>query len=296
MGSIDPVRIDKYLALHFAPLFSRSYFSYLISEGLVLLNGVPVKKRALVSSGDTIEVAFADTPESELVPEPIPLDILYEDDDILVLNKQSNLVVHPAPGNYTGTLVNGLIHHVKTLQPEAGNLRPGIVHRLDKDTTGVMITAKHPEAQRRLIQMFSDRSVKKEYLAITYQKPIEGTLKTLIGRDPKDRKKMAVVESGGKDAITHFSLLEEKPPLCLVHALLETGRTHQIRVHLKHLKAPILGDAVYGSPSQNKKFHAERPYLHSFRLQIKHPMSLQSLSFEAPLPEDMKHAAFVAAR
>lgn len=282
------MRVDKFLALQFAPHFSRSYFSYLLDEGLVLLNGSPVKKRALVKSGDRIEIAFAESPESELLPEPIALDILYEDEDIIVINKQAGLVVHPAPGNWSGTLVNGLLHHVKTLHPEEGNLRPGIVHRLDKDTTGVMIAAKHQEAQRRLIHMFSKRETKKEYLAITTQKPREGRLTTLIGRDPKDRKRMAVVETGGKEAITGFTVKEEKPPLYLVHANLETGRTHQIRVHLKHLKAPILGDPVYGSDALNKRFKALRPYLHAWKLHIKHPMSLESHLFEAPIPEDMR--------
>src|SRR5690606_2848132 len=156
---------------------------------------------------------------------------------------------------------------------------------------GVMIAAKHNEAQRRLIAMFSNRETKKEYLAVTTQKPKEGLLTTLIGRDPKDRKRMAVVEEGGKEAITSFTVKEEKAPLYLVHADLKTGRTHQIRVHLKHLKAPILGDPLYGNAAQNKRFKAERPYLHAWKLHIKHPMSLKSHLFEAPLPEDM-HCGF----
>lgn len=283
----EPVRIDKYLAAFFAPHFSRTYFSYLIEEGLVLLNGAPVKKRMLVQTGDTVEIAFAETPESELIPEAIPLNVLYEDSDIIVINKAAGMVVHPAPGNWSGTLVNALLHHVKTLKPEAGSLRPGIVHRLDKDTTGVLIAAKHPEAQRRLIQAFSGREVKKEYLAITTQKPAEGRLETRIGRDPKNRQQMAVLPEGGKEAISHVKVLAASGPLFGVEVLLETGRTHQIRVHLKHLKAPILGDPIYGSPSQNKKFGAERPYLHAWRLHLKHPMTQKPMIFEAPIPQDM---------
>lgn len=283
----DPVRIDKYLANFFSPHFSRTYFSYLIEEGLVLLNGVPVKKRILVQTGDTVEIAFAETPESELIPEAIPLNILYEDDDIIVINKAAGMVVHPAPGNWSGTLVNALLHHVKTLKPEAGSLRPGIVHRLDKDTTGVIIAAKHTEAQRRLIQAFSGREVKKEYLAITTQKPAEGRLETRIGRDPKNRQQMTVLPEGGKEAVSYIKVLAASGPLFGVEVLLETGRTHQIRVHLKHLKAPILGDPIYGSPSQNKKFGADRPYLHAWRLHLKHPMTHKMMSFEAPIPQDM---------
>jgi 23S rRNA pseudouridine1911/1915/1917 synthase len=283
----DPVRIDKYLATFFSPHFSRTYFSYLIEEGLVLLNGAPVKKRMQVQTGDTVEIAFAETPESELIPEAIPLNILYEDDDIIVINKAAGMVVHPAPGNWSGTLVNALLHHVKTLKREAGSLRPGIVHRLDKDTTGVIIAAKHPEAQRRLIQAFSGREVRKEYLAVTTQKPAEGRLETRIGRDPKNRQQMAVLPEGGKEAVSYIKVLAASGPLYGVEVLLETGRTHQIRVHLKHLKAPILGDPIYGSLSQNKKFGADRPYLHAWRLHLKHPMTQKPMSFEAPIPQDM---------
>lgn len=280
-------RIDKFLAQKFAPHFSRSYFTHLIDEGLVLINGVVVKKRMVVEDGDLVEVCFADMPETDLQPENIPLDIIYEDKDIIVVNKPKGLVIHPAPGNWTGTFVNGLLYHCHEIKEVGDPIRPGIVHRLDKDTTGLLVAAKHLESQKRLVESFSKREVKKEYLAVTSGKPRMGRLETLIGRDPKNRQRMAVVPEKGKQAITEVKILDFEENLSLVHLIIETGRTHQIRVHLKFLGTPVLGDTVYGSESMNKKHKAERPYLHAWKLHFPHPITKVPMSFEAPIPQDM---------
>lgn len=285
-ASEQDIRADKLLAGRFAPHFSRTYFADLIEEGLILVNGQPIKKREKLSEGDVVEICFASRPETDLVPENIPLDILYEDADLLVINKPAGLVVHPAPGNWTGTFVNALLYHCKELKDVEGTLRPGIVHRLDKDTTGLLIAAKHLEAQKRLIECFSGRKVQKEYLALTHGKPKEGRLETLIGRDPKNRQKMAVLEEGGKTAISHIEILETKGELSAVKILIETGRTHQIRVHLKHLRAPILGDAVYGSTAINQRYQAARIFLHAWKLKFPHPFTNLPIELTAPIPQD----------
>ena len=275
-------RIDQWLADKFKPQFSRTYFVELIDEGLVLINGESVKKREKVAPGDTVEVCFAERPGINLAPEPIPLDIVYEDKDLLVVNKPAGLVVHPAPGNESGTFVNALLYHCQG-RVEDKSLRPGIVHRLDKDTTGLLVAAKNLEAQKRLIHSFSNRNVKKEYLAITVGRPREGRLETKIGRDPKNRKKMAVLEKTseqGKTAITEIQVLKTKKELSWVRLILETGRTHQIRVHLQHLNTPILGDPLYGSRTANLRYKADNIYLHAWRLSFPHPTTGQILAFE----------------
>lgn len=281
-------RIDKFLSLKFAPHFSRTYFAHLIEEGLVLLNGAVAKKRMLVEEGDSVEVCFAEMPETDIQPENIPLDIVYEDKDIIVVNKPMGLVIHPAPGNWTGTFVNALIYHCHEVKEVGDPLRPGIVHRLDKDTTGLLVAAKHLEAQKKLIESFAKREVRKEYLAITSGKPRMGRIENLIGRDPKNRQRMAVVQEKGKNAITDVKILDFEDNLSLVHLVIETGRTHQIRVHLKYLGTPVLGDTVYGSETMNKKHDAPRPYLHAWKLQFPHPITGEPMAFEAPLAPDMR--------
>jgi 23S rRNA pseudouridine1911/1915/1917 synthase len=276
----ESIRIDKLLVLRY-PNHSRTYFQYLIEEGFVLLNGERVKKRTQPEEGDEIEVCFQLTPEISLEPEDIPLDILYEDDHILAINKPAGMVVHPAPGHWSGTFVNALLAHCKHL-PTKDPLRPGIVHRLDKDTSGVLIAAKTVEAHQKLIEKFSSRTMEKQYLAICVGKPKSGLISAPIGRHPVHRKEMAVLPDG-KEAITEINVVAIGNQLSLVLAKPKTGRTHQIRVHLKHLGASVLGDEIYGS-----KVPAERQMLHAYRLTFTHPITNQPLTLCAPIPEDMK--------
>lgn len=278
-------RLDKLLSLHF-PEHSRTYFQYLIEQGCVLVNGKALKKRTKPQAGDEIEICFLLTPELSLEPEAIPLDILYEDDHLLVINKPVGMVVHPAPGNPRGTFANALLHHCKQLPGLSDSLRPGIVHRLDKDTSGVLMAAKTYEMHQALIECFSLRKIKKTYLAICLGKPQDGTIEASIGRHPVNRKEMCV-SLEGKPAVTHLTLLAHKPPFSLVKLEPITGRTHQLRVHLDHLNCPILGDMVYGSFSTNRKHHINRQLLHAYQLNFTHPFNQKILSFTAPIPEDM---------
>lgn len=281
------VRLDKLLCKHF-PNHSRSYFQYLIEENAVLVNGQSIKKRSTLRLGDEIELCFLLTPQLSAEPQEIPLDIIYEDEYLIAINKPAGLVVHPAPGSPSNTFVNALLYHCQSLKDQPfDTLRPGIVHRLDKDTTGVLIAAKTYEAHQKLIEQFSARKIEKTYLAITLGKPREGILSAPIKRHPIRRQEMAVVEDG-REALSHFKTLHHKDPLSLVEVDLMTGRTHQIRVHLKHLNTPILGDPVYGSSQANQKWHAERPLLHAKRLKLRHPIKDFLLEIEAPIPSDMQ--------
>ena len=279
-------RLDKVLTARFKGAYSRTYFQYLIDAQLVLLNGETVKKRIKLSLGDEIEVQFAATPEIALLPEQIPLTILYEDEFLIAINKPPGMVVHPAPGNWTGTFVNGLLYHCSQLEGEEGSLRPGIVHRLDKDTSGVLIAAKTLEVQQKLTALFASRQVYKEYLAICVGRPADGEISTLIGRHPIYRKQMAVVPRG-KQAITHIKTMGWNDQLSVVKVVILTGRTHQIRVHLKHNGTPVLGDALYGNISVNRTYGVERQLLHAEILRFNHPMTGQLLEIKAPLPGDM---------
>lgn len=279
-------RLDKLLTERFSGHFSRTYFEKLIKEGLVLLNGQPVKKRIKPKAGDEVEIEFAAEEQADLTPENIPLDILFEDEDILVVNKPAGLVVHPAPGNWSGTFVNALIYHCKQLKISfEGDYRPGIVHRLDKDTSGVMIAAKNSLSQRKLIESFASRQVVKHYLAITVGKPVSQEINSPIGRDPFHRQKMAVIPTG-KPACSEIKTILSGKELSLVEVNLKTGRTHQIRVHLSSIGTPVLGDAVYGKPSYNSKWKAFRQMLHASSLQITHPVTNKTMLFSAPSPAD----------
>jgi 23S rRNA pseudouridine1911/1915/1917 synthase len=278
-------RLDHILSHRFKGIKSRTYFQYLIESGKVLLNGQPVKKRVQPKLHDEIEIEFILTPEMELTPEAIPLDILYEDEAIIVINKSPGMVVHPAAGNWSHTFVNALLYHCNLKKDQT--LRPGIVHRLDKDTSGVLIAAKTVEAQNLLIQQFSSRQVYKEYLAICVGNPGNGKIEAPIGRHPVNRKMMSVIENG-KPAITHIETLSTNGALSVVKAVLETGRTHQIRVHLKYKNTPVLGDSLYGSTSSNAKHKAERQLLHAYILRLKHPLTQKVLEFKAPIPDDLQ--------
>lgn len=279
-------RIDKLLAERF-PNFSRTYFQNLLENGSVLLNGHPVKKRAAPEEGDEIEVCFQLTPELSVIPEPMALEILFEDEHLIAVNKPPGLVVHPAPGHWTGTFVNGLLAHCQSLAEGSDPLRPGIVHRLDKDTSGVLIAAKTREAHQKLIEMFAARQMEKIYLAICCGRPPNGLVDAPIGRHPVHRKEMAIIPEG-KAATSHVQVLafNEKTSLALIRPT--TGRTHQIRVHLKHLGHPVLGDEVYGNRKLNLSLRPERLLLHAYRLSFTHPCTKELLRFSAPIPDDMK--------
>lgn len=274
-------RIDKLLSSQFSS-YSRTYFQHLLETGCVLLNGEPVKKRVCPSVGDEIEVCFQAIPGPDLKPEAIPLKILYEDEHILAINKPPGMVVHPAPGNWSGTFVNALLAHCENLPANADPIRPGIVHRLDKDTSGVLLAAKTLLAHQRLIAAFSERRIEKTYLAICFGKPENITIDEPIGRHPTKRKEMAVLSSG-RNAVTHVQSLAHNEKTSLVLLKPKTGRTHQLRVHLKHIGCPILGDPIYGSPQAQ----SDRLLLHAYKLEFLHPITNQPMSIAAPIPEDL---------
>lgn len=277
-------RLDKILAARFREIRSRTYFQYLIKEQCVLLNGEPVKKQTKPSEGDEIQVEFILTPEISVKPEPIPLEILFEDAHLLAVNKQPGLVVHPAPGNWSGTFVNALLHHCKLESNDT--LRPGIVHRLDKETSGVLLAAKTELAHQRLVEMFAGRTIKKQYLALCIGNPGNGTVDAPIGRHPVHRKQMACIPTG-RAARTHFKTLVSHDNISLVEVDLETGRTHQIRVHMQHLKCPLVGDEIYGSEKMNKRLGVKRQMLHARRVKLTHPITGEALDISAPIPTDM---------
>ncbi|MGE3954624.1 MAG: RluA family pseudouridine synthase [Parachlamydiales bacterium] len=275
------LRLDRFLAAHF-PDRSRASLQELIEEGRVLVNGAGVKKRTPLAEGDQVAVELVERAPPELKAEAVELDILYEDEALLVVNKPAGLVVHPGAGNWTGTFAHGLLHHCGEL---GTGLRPGIVHRLDKETSGVLVAAKTEAAQQRLVEAFSSRRVKKVYLALCVGNPGNQTIRKPIGRHPRDRKKWAVVE-GGKEAVTHCEPLASGQGITLVKLGLETGRTHQIRVHMRAVGCPVLGDPVYGDSGMNQKWSADRQMLHAYQIELDHPMSGERRVFRAPLPSD----------
>jgi 23S rRNA pseudouridine1911/1915/1917 synthase len=282
----EGVRIDKLLSERF-PAYSRTYFQHLIEEGCVLLNGQLVKKRICPEEGDEIEVCFQAVPGPSLEPEAIPLDILYEDDHLLAIDKPPGMVVHPAPGHWSGTFVNALLAHCSNVAPSDDPLRPGIVHRLDKETSGVLIAAKTLPAHRRLIQAFAERRVEKLYLAVCCGRPPNGTIKAPIGRHPVHRKEMAVL-SDGREAVSEVQTAAANDSLSLGVIRPKTGRTHQIRVHLKHVGCPVLGDPIYGNQRLNQSLTPERLLLHAYRLELDHPVTGAPLRLSAPIPSDLK--------
>ena len=275
----EGMRLDVFASLILD--LSRSACQRLIADGHIKINGKMLTKKYCVSEGDTV---FCEIPEPEnyqVLPEDIPLDIVYEDSDIIVINKPQNMVVHPAAGNFSGTLVNALMHHCSDLSGVNGVLRPGIVHRLDKDTSGLIVVAKHDKAHIGLTEQLAERTCKRVYYAIASGVLTKDlTIKTNIGRHHKDRKKMAVVPTGkGKEAITHIKVLERFKSASLVEARLETGRTHQIRVHLAHIRHPVLGDPLYGPKKDGRQF------LHAKVLGFVHPVTGKGMRFETELPE-----------
>ena len=286
-------RLDAYLAAKLADL-SRSRIQTLIREQYIVVNGEPAKPRDSVKPGDRISIALPEAVPDRAAPQEIPLDIIYEDDDLLVLNKESGMVVHPAPGNPDGTLVNALLHHCKgKLSGIGGVERPGIVHRLDKDTSGCLVVAKSDPAHQSLVTQFSERStMEKLYLAVTQgvPKPGKDTVFTHIGRHPVNRQKMAVVNPpGGKTAITDYEVLstDAATVTALVLCHLHTGRTHQIRVHLHHKGTPLVGDPIYGKPGKASA-QTGRLMLHAWRLAFDHPITGQAMRFESPIPVEFE--------
>lgn len=278
-------RIDKYLN-ELMDSVSRSYIQKLLSDGNITVNGKNVKSNYKVRQEDDIRIFLPTAITPDIVPENIPLSILYEDDDVIVVNKPKNMVVHPAPGHYNGTLVNALLYHCAgNLSGINGVLRPGIVHRIDKNTTGSVIACKNDFAHASIAQQLKEHSIVRKYHAIVCGnlKEEEGTIHTLIGRHPGDRKKMAVVKSGGKDAITHYRVLQHFEKYTYVECVLETGRTHQIRVHMASIGYPLLGDEVYGAGKV--PFHLEGQCLHAKILGFCHPSTNRYIETDAPLPE-----------
>ncbi|MBE6903946.1 MAG: RluA family pseudouridine synthase [Ruminococcaceae bacterium] len=279
------VRLDKYLS-DVTEGFSRSQITKLIEEGNILINGKLADKKLIVSENDEIEIFFEPPKELEAVPQNIPLDIVYEDKDLLIVNKARGMVVHPAAGNYEGTLVNALLYHCKdSLSGINGVIRPGIVHRIDKNTSGLLMVAKNDAAHIGLSQQIKEHSFKREYAAIIHgcPKTDSGTINAPIGRHRTDRKKMTVTMVNSKRAVTHFSVIEKFDKYTYVKCVLETGRTHQIRVHMSSIGCPVLGDDVYGR--KTNEFGLEGQCLFAQTVGFVHPITGEYLEFSEQLPD-----------
>ena len=273
----DGMRLDVFLTEHMEG--SRSYIQSLIKGGHVTVGAKVGKANLRLTPNAVVRVEVPEPESVEVKPEDIPLDVLYEDHDIIIVNKQRGMVVHPAVGNHSGTLVNALLYHCKDLSGINGEIRPGIVHRLDKDTSGVMMAAKNDAAHIGLAEQVKEHSAKRTYLALVQGNIVEE-------KGTKDRMKMAVVFENSKDAVTHFNVVERFGHQTLVECNLETGRTHQIRVHFAHIGHPVVNDPFYGY--RRMDFPIEGQALHSKSLDVKHPITGESMHFEAPLPDDFK--------
>ncbi len=296
--NITMQRLDKrILELH--PDFSRSRIEGLVKSGHVTVNGIAASKAGMkVADGDEITVVIPPPVPAEPEPEDIPLAVVFEDEDMIVIDKPPGMVVHPAPGHFGGTLVNALLHHCPDLAGIGGVARPGIVHRLDQDTSGLIVVAKSQRAMEGLAKAFaSHESVEKTYLAIVHGRPRldSGRIENLIGRHPVDRKRMAIVERNGKTAITNWKVLPKAGdaargnPVSVVECMIETGRTHQIRVHMASIGCPVIGDRTYGKSALDKRLNPvpTRQMLHAWKLSLWHPAGGGRMSFTAPVPADM---------
>ena len=282
-------RLDKWLAERL-PDHSRTEIQRWIREGLVRVNGRASKPGYKLEPGDVVEVDVpAPVPYEEIKPEPIPLNILYEDDDLLVIDKPAGMVVHPAPGHTSGTLVNAILYHCPDLRGVGGVERPGIVHRLDKDTSGLILVAKHDRAHRELQRQFKEREIEKAYLALVegHLQPKEGRIEAPIGRDKRHRKRMAVIRDG-REAVTEYRVIAYYDDYTLVEVYPLTGRTHQIRVHFAFIGHPLVGDTVYGRRKQRLKPWLKRQFLHAHRLRFRLPRTGEWVEFTSPLPEDLQ--------
>lgn len=282
----EDIRIDKYLAGLLEGL-SRSYIQKLLKSQAVLVNGSPVKGSYKVCEDDFIEFEVPEASEPQITAEPMDLEILYEDEDLLIVNKPKDMVVHPAAGHYSGTLVNGLMYHCQgRLSGINGVLRPGIVHRIDKDTTGILVVCKNDMSHQSIAEQLKVHSITRRYFAIVHGnlKEEEGTVDAPVGRHPTDRKKMSVNYKNGKSAVTHYKVLKQLKGYSYIQCQLETGRTHQIRVHMASLGHPILGDTVYG-PAKCPIAGLKGQTLHAGVLGIRHPRTGEYMEFSAPLPQ-----------
>lgn len=288
----EGLRIDKLIS-ELMDSLSRSYIKKLIEDDKVKCNGKYIKASYIVSEGDRIELEIPPLQVPEIVPQDIPLDILYEDDDVLVVNKPKDMVVHPAAGHYEGTIVNAVMYHCRdNLSGINGVMRPGIVHRIDKDTTGSVIICKNDNAHIKIAEQLKEHSINRVYHAICYGiiEEDEGDIDASIGRSQSDRKKMAVVKTGGKTAFTHFKVIKrfEEDKMTYIECRLKTGRTHQIRVHMAYIGHPLLGDEVY-APSRKSKFKLNGQCLHAKTLGFIHPTTGEYVEVDAPLPEYFSH-------
>ena len=283
---MNDIRLDKFLSENTD--YSRSLIAKMIDNELILVNNMLAKVSYKVKENDEIEILGDLNVEQNIEPVKMNLDIIFEDEHLMVINKPSGLVVHPGSGNYDNTLVNGLLYYTKNLSDINSNIRPGIVHRLDKDTSGLMIVAKTNKAHELLAEGFKNKTIKREYIAL-----IDGVFKhnkaiidAPIGRDPKNRQRMTVINENSKDAITNLTVLKRFKEHTLINLLLETGRTHQIRVHLNYIGYPVHNDPLYGVNSKNTTDFAQ--FLHSYKLAFIHPITNEPLQFEIPLPEIME--------
>ncbi|MEG1901234.1 MAG: RluA family pseudouridine synthase [Clostridium sp.] len=279
------IRIDKFLS-ETCPEYSRSFLQKLLKSDIIEVNGQPVKSSYKVALNDLVSFEIPESREPEIPAEDIPLDILYEDSDIVIINKAKGMVVHPAAGHYTGTLVNALMYHCsKDLSGINGVMRPGIVHRIDMDTTGVLIVCKNDFSHNSIAEQLKEHSITRKYYAIVHGviKEENGTIDAPIGRHPVDRKKMSINYKNGKEAVTHFKVLERFRAFTYVECQLETGRTHQIRVHMTSIGHPLLGDAVYGPAKSPYRLNGQT--LHAGVLGIVHPRTGEYMEFSAPLPD-----------
>lgn len=282
-------RMDAFLASVTDQTLSRTYIQRLMEKGMVCVNGkVEGLKKYKVREGDRITLMIPNPETLDVTAENIPLDMVYEDEDVAVINKPKGMVVHPAPGNEQGTLVNALLYHCKDLSSIGGIIRPGIVHRIDKDTSGLIMIAKNDKAHLSLAGQLKDHSITRVYNAIVYDniKEDEGTVDQPIGRNPNNRFKMGIVYEGGRHAVTHYRVLERFGNFTFMEARLETGRTHQIRVHMAYIKHPLMGDQVYGP--QRKVYGAETQMLHARILGFQHPSSGEYMEFSAELPDEFQ--------
>lgn len=279
----EPIRLDKYLSE--VSVVSRTRIQELAKAGKILVNGKTAKPSLSLTGGEEIVCDIPENEEIDVEPENIPLDILYEDTDILVINKPKGMVVHPAPGNETGTLVNAVLYHCRDLSGINGKLRPGIVHRIDKDTTGCIVVCKNDMAHRSIAEQLQTKTCHREYLAVVegYMEADSGVIDAPIGRDPRDRQRMTVTEVHSRKAVTHFSVKERfERKASLVDCRLETGRTHQIRVHMKYIHHPVMGDGKYGHACPYMNTNGQ--VLHAYRLTLVHPRTGETMVFEAPVP------------
>lgn len=284
------IRIDKFLSQNLENI-SRSYIHELIKNNDILVNGNHTTKNFVLSEKDIVSVNIPEPKEIDILPENIPINIVYEDDDLLIVNKEKGMVVHPAPGNYTGTLVNALLYKCKdSLSGINGNIRPGIVHRIDKYTSGLLIIAKNDISHNFLAEQIKEHSFTREYEAIVYGniKENSGTIRINIARHKTDRKKMAVTDIGGKLAITHFTVLKRYGNFTHLRLKLETGRTHQIRVHMAYIKHPVIGDEVYANPKNNPFKFLTGQCLHAKSIGFIHPKTNKYMDFSSDLPDYFK--------